>query len=555
MYKVLIVDDERIILEGIAGLMEWEKYGTRLAGTARNGVEALAFIREHEPDIVISDIRMPGLDGLGLAERTRELNPSIAFIMLSGFGEFDYARQAMQHGVKHYLLKPCNENTIGEALSEVVAQLGEERKKETFLTNLQKELRQVLPSAKEQFLKELVTNKMYGRGDWERYKELFGIELEHAEARLLLLQLEGRFEFEHLFALKNIAEDLLGREALVMSTTIGNQALLLIRNAHEEEKLLGLLFEVRTTFKGYYRLDATIAVSDPGPLTNARRMYLDTLRCMSFRFYLGEGSIITVGDTRGSGEDKTGKGEDKTENGEDSAGRAIGSSGQSMIPAEPAHAHGAENGFFYDDAKLCLYAKSGHLDAVIQELDELFKLLEELRLDDVSVKSYLIPIYVALIRQAEPSTTNDYLKELGRLEGIATLQGLRTFVEEKARMICQANYDNQKRRHSSIIGQIYDIVESHIGNADLSLQWVASEILYMNADYLGKLFRKETGEKFSNYVMKVRMERAMELIGAGGDVKVFELAEQLGFGDNPQYFSQVFKKYTGVSPSEYKRLP
>lgn len=541
MYKVLIVDDERIILEGIAGLMEWEQYGTQLAGTARNGVEALDFIRKHEPDIVISDIRMPGMDGLKLAERTRELYPSIAFIMLSGFGEFDYARQAMQHGVKHYLLKPCNENTIGEALTEVVAQLGEERKKETFLTNLQKELRQVLPSAKEQFLKELVTNKMYGRGDWERYKELFGIELEHAEARLLLLQLEGRFEFEHLFALKNISEDLLTREAIVLSTTIGNQALLLIRNVYDEEKLLGLLRDVRNTFNGYYRLDATIAVSDPGPLTDARRMYLDTLRCMSFRFYLGEGSIITVDDTRESSEEH-----------DDNRPGRYGIT-ESLTGGQGPH--GIENGLIYDDAKLCLYAKSGNLDAVMQELDELFKLLEEQRLDDVTVKSYLIPIYVALIRQAEPATINDYLKELGKLEGIATLQGLRTFVEEKARLICEGNYDRQKRRHSSIIGQIHDIVDAHIGNADLSLQWVASEILYMNPDYLGKLFRKETGEKFSNYVMKVRMERAMELIGAGGDVKVFELAERLGFGDNPQYFSQVFKKYTGVSPSEYKRLP
>ncbi|MNJ80329.1 HTH-type transcriptional regulator YesS [compost metagenome] len=77
----------------------------------------------------------------------------------------------------------------------------------------------------------------------------------------------------------------------------------------------------------------------------------------------------------------------------------------------------------------------------------------------------------------------------------------------------------------------------------------------MNADYLGKLFKKETGEKFSNYVVKLRMEKAIEEIEKTGDVKVFELAEKLGFGDNPQYFSQVFKKYTGHTPSEYKRSP
>ncbi|MDQ6419391.1 response regulator transcription factor [Paenibacillus sp. LHD-117] len=535
MYKVLIVDDERIILEGIAGLMEWEKYGTKLVGTARNGLEALEFIQANRPDIVISDIRMPGMDGLKLAERTREQYPSIAFIMLSGFGEFDYARQAMQFGVKHYLLKPCNENTIGEALSEVVGQLDEHLRKEKFLANLQMELQQVLPSAKEQFLKELVTNKMYGRGDWDRYKELFGIEVEHAEARLLLLQLEGQFEFEHLFALKNIAEELIGCDQLVLSTTIGNQALLLVRNTHPEEKLLAILREARNTFKGYYRLDTTIAVSDPGPLTDARRMYLDTLKCMSFRFYLGEGSIITVGDTR------------------DDGGVEAGHGGAGDRSAEPAP--GAEGRFLYDDARLCLYAKSGHLEAVMQELGEVFKALEEQRHDDVSAKSYIIPIYVALIRQADPSSMNDYLKELGKLESIATMQGLKSFVEEKARLICQTNYENQKRRHSTIIAQIHDIVGAHIANPDLSLQWVASEILYMNADYLGKLFRKETGEKFSNHVMKVRMDRAVELIGGGGDVKVFELAEQLGFGDNPQYFSQVFKKYTGVSPTEYKRLP
>jgi len=80
-------------------------------------------------------------------------------------------------------------------------------------------------------------------------------------------------------------------------------------------------------------------------------------------------------------------------------------------------------------------------------------------------------------------------------------------------------------------------------------------MLYMNADYLGKLFKKETGERFSNYVMKARMEKAIELIGEMDDVKVFELAELLGFGDNPQYFSQVFKKHTGFTPSEFKRSP
>ncbi|WP_168123884.1 response regulator transcription factor [Paenibacillus sp. HB172176] len=522
MYKVLLVDDERIILEGISAIVAWERYGAELAGTARNGIEALSFIESQQPDIVISDIRMPGMDGLKLAETVHEKHPSIVFIMLSGFSEFDYARQAMQHGVKQYLLKPCNENTIGDALKEAVEQLDQERKKDAFLTNLQEELIKVVPRAKEQFLKELVTNKMYGRNDWERYRELFGIDIENTAARLLLFQLEGQFEFEHLFALKNIAEDIVGRHHIVLSTTIGNQALLLIRNYYGMDALLNRLGKIRNTFRGYYRLDATIAVSDAGELTHARQMYLDTLRCMSFRFYLGEGGVITIDDIRSYDADSTEE---------------------------------AEEMIAYDDSRLCLLAKSGNWEEVRKELRELFRMLEGMRLDDAAVKSYMLPIYAALIRQTEPSRMIGYLKELGRIGEMATLTALKAFVEETARAICEVNFKQQKNKHSAIIAKMIAIVEEHLGNSELSLQWVANEILYMNGDYLGKLFRKEAGEKFSHYVTRMRMEAAIEHIGNEEDVKVFELAEKLGYGDNPQYFSSVFKKHTGVSPSEYKRMP
>src|SRR5690625_6932486 len=112
MYKVLLVDDERTILEGISGTVDWEAQGTKLCGTASNGLEALAFIKENHLDIVISDIMMPGLDGIQLIKKAYEIDPNIKWIILSGYGEFDYAQTAMRYGVKHYLLKPCNEENI-----------------------------------------------------------------------------------------------------------------------------------------------------------------------------------------------------------------------------------------------------------------------------------------------------------------------------------------------------------------------------------------------------------------------------------------------------------
>ncbi len=139
MYKVLLVDDERMILDGISMIIDWESYGVQLTGKAMNGIEALEFIEKDSPDIVITDITMPGLDGIGLVSKTRERFPAIKWIFLSGYSEFEYAQQAMRYGVRHYLLKPCNEEKISEALTEVVREKKEEDEANEYMQSIQEE--------------------------------------------------------------------------------------------------------------------------------------------------------------------------------------------------------------------------------------------------------------------------------------------------------------------------------------------------------------------------------------------------------------------------------
>ena len=112
MLKLIIADDERIIRETISHLIDWKTYGIELAGLCRDGIEAYDMILDESPDIVLTDIKMPGLSGLELIERVNRTNQDIVFILLSGYGEFSYAREAMKYGVRHYLLKPCNEEQI-----------------------------------------------------------------------------------------------------------------------------------------------------------------------------------------------------------------------------------------------------------------------------------------------------------------------------------------------------------------------------------------------------------------------------------------------------------
>jgi two-component system response regulator YesN len=518
MYKVLLVDDERMILEGISVIINWEAYGTVLSGTARNGLEAFDYISREQPDIVISDIRMPGMDGLQLVEKTKELYPSTKFILLSGFDEFAYAQKAMGFGVQHYLLKPCNEQHIGQALQETVTEIESRERRKHFLQNMEHEFKKMMPHVKQQFLKELVTNKTYGNRDWDDFKRLFNLTLDQQKVRILLFQLEGTFEFEHIFALKNIAEDIIGQQILLLGTTINKHVLILIKDELETAMLFNIIEDIRTTFGGFYHVETTTALSEAGEIKQTRQLYRETLICLNHRFYLGEGSLITQKDIRLSPQSE-------------------------------------QDTFEIDEERIVLLIKTGRWEEVDAELNTILNDLKERRLEPTVTKSYLIQLYLSIIRQSETDRLQDYLKQVVNMEEMDTLDSLRIFICEAARDITHSNYDLNRGINSKVIKRVTDVIEENLENPGLSLLWVANEMIYMNADYLGKLFKKETGEKFSNYVMKARIEKAVECMRQDKDLKVFELAEKLGFGDNPQYFSQVFKRFTGLTPSEFMKAP
>lgn len=129
MLKLLIADDERIIRETISSLIDWKSLGVELAGVCSNGLEAYDMIIDESPDIVLTDIKMPGMNGLELIRNIAEINPDTRFIILSGYGEFEYAKEAMKFGVRHYILKPCNEKQISDSIAAVSQECYEKKAK------------------------------------------------------------------------------------------------------------------------------------------------------------------------------------------------------------------------------------------------------------------------------------------------------------------------------------------------------------------------------------------------------------------------------------------
>lgn len=517
MYKVLLVDDEINILEGIAAMIDWKSCGTNLVAKAYNGQMAYEMILNEQPDIVLCDIKMPGIDGLELIEKVHKPFPYIKFVILSGHDEFDFAKTAMQYSVKHYLLKPSNEHKIQETLKQVVQELNEEKQRESFIRNIRSDLEKVMPKAKEQFLKEFITNKTYGRSEWDYYSQLFGIHTTARTFRLIVFMIEGDHDFEQIFVLKKIAtEAIKTKQRISLSTTIGKRVVILLENGRFQE-LMAELKKTREVFGHYYQLGITISVSNAGGIEQLRQLYSETLECLTHRFYLDEGSIITMSDIN--------------------------------------HSESTYEDLQFDHENLILAMRSGNLEEVKHYLNEFFTIIKRAKYEVNLVKSHALELFMSIIRQAKKDEMNLLFQQASRFQAFETLDQVKDFIVSVSEEVTEMIYDSTKEIQSATIKKVMNYVENHFCDQVLSLSKISNEVFYMNPDYLGKLFKKETGQKFSSYLINLRIEKATELIRNSDQVKVFEVAEEVGFGSNPRYFSQVFKKNTGYTPSEYKNIP
>ncbi|MCY8036903.1 response regulator [Bacillus paralicheniformis] len=382
MYKVLLADDERIILDGISSMIEWSSFETSLIGAAQNGIDAYRLIMEERPDIVISDIKMPGMGGLELIEKVSRDYPSIRFILLTGFGQFEYAKKAMSYGVRHYLLKPCNESHIIDSLQSVIGEL----KKEESAQKVKNDLEMMKPHLMKQMLKELVTGS---RIEDETCLRFFS---EQKVIRLILFSVRDGDDKDYAQGVESIADEVLN------------------------------------------------------------------------------GSFIASACVQ----------------------------------------------------QVLVCAVDGKVAPAV--LEEKMKSVQEL-------SRHLL--------QFEPEAS---LSESGSISEASAMY-------EKA----YAQIVQHEGETSVLIGRMLDLIEKEASNPKLSLKWAARNMLYMNPDYLGKLFKQETGERFSSYVAKVRIEKAIAKMKKSKNTAIGALAEELGFGHNPKYFSLVFKKYTGLTPSEFRK--
>ena len=535
MYKVLIADDEIKVCKLICNLVDWKALGLEVIGMAHDGVEALEIIKEHRPHIVLTDIRMPGYDGIELIRRAKELSPETQFIIVSGYRHFDYAHNAIKYGVEDYLLKPLKQAEITQTLQkmldkkeEVSRVLSEHDHLKRMLRMDKEKMRQILLDMLVKSSKELAELE-----DLQKVNEVYYCQFveEYYEGVVIQADLGGELNTEEVYELLVTKTEEIARMQLkeqfqevlmcrlpegilvvVNGTCTQFEALpkLLKRIRAEVVSLRDLFQDVKVTFGLGERVSSLIALSPS--IANARQAVLQ-------RWIRGRGHIIDVAHLSSSTWDVN-----------DFVNSSVR---ESLLSTLEILDEGGVRG--------CVLEVKGHLQeakegisgvcvsAVCQELIDTF---------NFGIKKYKLNLTLemdkcvrGIYRCPTLDRVFDYL--LDCFEEI--LVKLRT---EKERI------DTQPIRHAK------KYIRTHYAYP-LSLEEVSHQVGF-NPAYFSALFKKETGQNFSEYLMEVRIKVAKQLL-ADTNKSLLDVAESVGYNDL-KYFSKLFKKVTCLSPSEYRKL-
>ena len=499
MLKLILADDEKIIRESISRLIDWKKLGIELVGVCENGAEAYDMIMDESPDIVMTDIKMPVLDGLDLIKKTRALDENIEFIIFSGYGEFEFAKTAMQYGVRHYLLKPINENQIEEVLFKVREDTL--KRKELHRVSAEKELlsKQFDLVLKDQFLVEAVTGPEDFSGTIEKYAKVLPFS-DSGYRILYLYYLEERF-LEHFIRSMEMLCSQNGGVLFTHMIYVKNTAIVLFPSENCPERSILQNLPQRLSFQGLVT-PLSVKIQDHPDIGALLEELVPRLRRYD-RILL------------------------------------VGSNGAKQEIYNYAFA-------FQRTEELLL-----SLDA-IEEGEGLTKLAESFfsSLDNVDLAKILVARIA--VRQAAGGKVRgeqDLTGFLEELYGCTQMTQIKTLMFDFLWGLMQNRWEQTKYRDT--VSKTLQYVNEHFSDPSLSLKWIAENYLYMNVDYLSKQFVKETGEKFSSYLNRLRMEMAKKLLKNYGVEKIYSVAEQVGCGRNPQYFSQIFKRYTGMTPTAF----
>ncbi len=533
MLSLMIVDDEPLIREGLRS-MPWEQWGCVVAGEAEDGEDGLALIEAVRPDIILTDIRMPGMDGLAFAEKAKAGNPEIEILMLTGFQDFNYAKTAMHIGIRDLLLKPTKFEELERVVRKLVSEIREKRQSRSEYDRLRERMRAAMPLLRNKLVHDLLHGYLYVPAIIEDKLASFGIRIERYV--VLSIQMDDRRSFEQAysaedrtlfeFAVMNIAEETArtaGKPAIIdFDHDLFSVVLIFAKDMSREkceEEAMHIGLDVQKGIRTFLPFTVSIGISEAGErIEKINHAYMQSVEALNHVFALGDDAIVPFRDIAAS-------------------------QGETFVIGEE------------DKATVISGLRSGNMEKVRECLDRIKRevgLAPGLDIQHLKISLMELALgSVRIIGQFNPGLVNRLMEAaipFSKTESFSTVDRLFCECLEMFQAISDTVSATRQTSSGSAVADIMHLIESDYAQ-DISLDMLA-ERFKLSTAYLSRLVRKETGKTFMENLTDVRMQRSRQLLSIGS-LKVSEVASLVGYKDL-SYFIQVFKKRYGITPNEYK---
>lgn len=483
MYTLLIVDDEEIEREGMAQFIPWDSYEIKVVSTARNGAEGLEKIAKFRPDLAIVDIKMPVMNGIEMIRQAKEQYPDMTFVVLSGYGDYEFTSQAMELGVRHYILKPCDESKMIPVLNKAFAELEEARKKNARSEKLETEARLLKPYAREQLFRDLLLGKAQASSGARQLVDELG-----GEQRMVLLldfRLKCGFDSLERYVVGNMLGDLLPDGTLLMTTGVDRDVLVLA-DAMAESSVETAVQVLKKEFKRFETLPMLSSASRTGTLAELSVLFRQAQELLQLNMDENEPALLRP-----------------------SRNAALPETVNEIFDLEALRQTGSYEELLQELA--FSFAKMEAKDYRPQQQQKLCELAWKLLFEDKAAPEDSLPAWADALTAAW-------------------------------------NHPQPDARSREIFLAIYE----NLPEPEFSLQTIAQQRLFMSEDHLRRIFSQMTGNRFSAYLEHCRITQARRLLEFQPDMKISRLAELVGYPLDGQYFSKVFRKICGVTPTEYR---
>ncbi len=525
-YTVMLVDDEEEVFQIMIKKLEWDKMGFEIVGYARNGVEALEMAETLQPDVVLTDIKMPFMDGLTLSKKLKELYPKIKIIILSGFDEFVYAKEAIKLEAEEYILKPINAMELKEVFERVKKNLDNERDEKRNIDKLKKYYMESLPMLQDSFCTLLIEGRI-PTDQISDYLANYQIQLHGPNYIVTVLHISKTDKPENIqpfllvVSVKKLAEEqLMEKWNSRVITYLGD--IIIISQFKECELVTEYIDDMDTFCKVAKRLCNVKLTAGIGHSCNKIQdlpiSYRGAQNALSYRILYGNVRAISIAEI------------DPQEN--------------TDIPWEEQ---------YYN--KIFRKIKTGSR----QDLKvAVHNCINQFSGKGISLQKYRISIMELIVELCRFAHTNQLNMEeilgeckdvYGQVLQMESPQELEEWLIAVVNKVQDIILNERQDTTRSFIAKGIVFVKEHYSDQNLTVETVCKH-LGVSASYFSVVFKKETGKTFINYLTDYRMEKALDLL-LYQDEKTYIIAEKVGYSD-PNYFSYVFKKQFGVSPSKYK---